>query len=160
MFLNSFFSDPSEIASRRNGTINKFMGDAILAVYGLEGDTNPVDDAVRSALEILDHTQQFVLPDGKHPEMGAGIHSGTVVAGTIGSEERYEYTFLGDAVNTASRLEGLTKRLKCRIIVSSDAYGHLSEGARFRFEDLGHQRVRGKSEPLHVYGTEIKRPEV
>lgn len=156
MFLNSFFSDLSEIVSRHNGTINKFMGDAVLAVYGLEGSGNPVEDAVDSSLEILEHTQQFILPDGTHPEMGAGIHYGTVVAGTIGSEQRYEYTFLGDAVNTASRLEGLTKRMKYRVIISSDAYEQLPEGGKRRFLDLGNQRVRGKNEPLHVFGTEEK----
>ena len=156
IFLNTFFSDLSEIVSRHGGTINKFMGDAVLAVYGLESQSNPVDDAVRSSLEILEHTRQFTLPDGGHPEMGAGIHYGTVMAGTIGSEQRYEYTFLGDAVNTASRLEGLTKRLKYSIIVSSDAYLQLPDETRQRFADLGKQRVRGKSEPLHVFGAESK----
>jgi class 3 adenylate cyclase len=154
IFLNNFFSDLSEIVARHGGTINKFMGDAVLAVYGLESESNPVEDAVRSALEILDHTRQFTLPDGGHPDMGAGIHYGTVMAGTIGSEQRYEYTFLGDAVNTASRLEGLTKRLKYRIVVSSEGYLQLPDDTRRQFNDLGQQRVRGKSEPLHVFGTE------
>jgi len=154
IFLNTFFSDLSEIVARHGGTINKFMGDAVLAVYGLESESNPVEDAVCSALEILDHTRQFTLPDGGHPEMGAGLHFGTVMAGTIGSEQRYEYTFLGDAVNTASRLEGLTKRLKYRVVISSDAYLQLPDETRQQFRDLGQQRVRGKSEPLHVFGTE------
>jgi class 3 adenylate cyclase len=115
-----------------------------------------VEDAVRSVLEILEHTRQFMLPDGSHPDMGAGIHFGKVMAGTIGSEQRYEYTFLGDAVNTASRLEGLTKRLKYRIVLSRDGYLELPESMRDRFTDLGKQRVRGKSEQIHVYGIEPK----
>ena len=156
LFLNNFFSDLSDIVSRHNGTINKFMGDAVLAVYGLESESNPVEDAVTSVLEILAHTRQFMLPDGSHPDMGAGIHFGKVMAGTIGSEQRYEYTFLGDAVNTASRLEGLTKRLKYRIVISADGYQQLSEEMRRKFADLGPQRVRGKSEPIHVFGTEAK----
>lgn len=155
-FLNTFFSDLSEIVARHGGTINKFMGDAVLAVYGLERETNPVEDAVQSALEILAHTRQFTLPDGNPPEMGAGIHYGSVMAGTIGSEQRYEYTFLGDAVNTASRLEGLTKRLGYRIVVSSQGYLQLPDATRARFRDLGRQRVRGKAEPLHVFGTKPK----
>ena len=156
LFLNNFFSDLSDIVARHNGTINKFMGDAVLAVYGLESDNNPVEDAVRSVLEILEHTRQFMLPDGSHPDMGAGIHFGKVMAGTIGSEQRYEYTFLGDAVNTASRLEGLTKRLKYRIVLSRDGYLELPESMRDRFTDLGKQRGRGKSEQIHVYGIEPK----
>lgn len=156
LFLNNFFSDLSDIVTHHNGTINKFMGDAVLAVYGLESDSNPVEDAVSSVLEILQHTRQFVLPDGSHPDMGAGIHFGKVMAGTIGSEQRYEYTFLGDAVNTASRLEGLTKRLKYRIVLSADGYRELPEAMCRKFTDLGKQRVRGKSEPIHVFGTEPK----
>ncbi|TNF87243.1 MAG: adenylate/guanylate cyclase domain-containing protein [Gammaproteobacteria bacterium] len=156
LFLNNFFSDLSDIVSSHNGTINKFMGDAVLAVYGLESESNPVEDAVMSVFKILEHTRQFMLPDGSHPDMGAGIHFGKVMAGTIGSEQRYEYTFLGDAVNTASRLEGLTKRLGYRIVLSSEGYLELPESVRHRFTDLGPQRVRGKSEPIHVYGTEPK----
>lgn len=154
-FVNSFFSELSEIVAKHNGIINKFMGDAILAVYGLESENNPVDDAVRTSLEILEHTRLFTLPDGNHPEMGVGIHYGTVVGGTIGSEQRYEYTFLGDAVNTASRLEGLTKRLDYRLIVSNEAHGHLSMDMQEGFSDLGYHRVRGKSDPVHVFGGEF-----
>ena len=153
-FMNTFFSDLSEIVSKHNGIINKFMGDAILAVYGLESDSNPVEDAIRSSLEILEHTQMFTMPDGSHPDMGAGIHFGRVVAGTIGSDQRYEYTFLGDAVNTASRLEGLTKRLGYKIVVSKSAFEKIPDMDTYGeiFMDLGRHRVRGKSEPIHVFG--------
>lgn len=159
LFLNSFFADLSEIVDSHNGIINKFMGDAILAVFGLEVGGNPVDNAVRSSLDILAHTRSFVLPDGSHPDMGAGIHFGTVVGGTIGSEDRYEYTFLGDAVNTASRLEGLTKRLHYRIVISSAAAAELSEEILKSFEDLGDQRVRGKAEAIRVFGRDHKQPQ-
>lgn len=151
-FLNAFFSDLSDLVTKNNGMVNKFMGDAILAVYTFESTEHPVDDAVRTTLEILEHTQSFTLPDGSCPQMGSGIHFGSVVAGTIGSNERYEYTFMGDVVNTASRLEGLTKRLKYNIIISDTAYDHLLEETRDYFDDLGDHRVRGKSDALHVFG--------
>lgn len=157
-FLNTYFSQMTNIVAAHNGIVNKFMGDAILAVYGLEVDgSNAADDAVNTAMAIIDHTRSLVLPDGTTLGTGIGIHTGRVVAGTIGSEERYEYTFIGDAVNTASRLDGLTKRLGYTMIISQDAFERLSQNCRPQFEDLGCQEVRGKKEPLHVYGA-VRRP--
>jgi class 3 adenylate cyclase len=151
-FLNSFFSELSEIVSRNHGTINKFMGDAILAVYGGESAQEAIDSALNTANEITMRVRQMRLPNGGSPETGSGIHFGRVVAGTIGSEQRYEYTFLGDAVNTASRLQGLSKRFGYPIIVSAEAYEMLSDYLRVGLVDLGQHMVRGKAEALHIYG--------
>lgn len=151
-FLNAYFSQMVKIVSANRGIINKFMGDAVLAVYGLDEGGTSVEDAVNTARTILEHAGNIMMPDGKHLDIGIGIHSGRVIAGTIGSEERYEYTFIGDAVNTASRLDGLTKRLGYSIIISGDAYGALNEVRKRLFTDLGMQVVRGKDEPVHVYG--------
>lgn len=153
-FLNTYFSEMVNIVADHNGIVNKFMGDAILAIFGLEPNTNPVQDAVDTAWAIQDHVESLRL-SGRNTrlESGVGIHSGKAVAGTIGSPDRYEYTFIGDVVNTASRLDGLTKRLGCKIIVSADAYRQLSPSAQARFLDLQMHRLRGKNEPVHVYGT-------
>ena len=156
IFLNTFFSELSEIVSRYNGIINKFMGDAILAVYSTEHPTWAIDNAMATALDIAHRVHQFPLPDGSPSSAGIGIHFGKVVAGTIGSEQRYEYTYLGDAVNTASRLEGLSKRLGHSIIISADAYQMLSDELKVGFVDLGPQKVRGKAEALHVFGGPIE----
>jgi adenylate cyclase len=152
MFLNTYFSELSEIVSSYNGIINKFMGDAILAVYSTEHPTWAIDNAMATALDIVAKIKDLELPDGSPSSAGIGIHFGKVVAGTIGSEQRYEYTFLGDTVNTASRLEGLSKRLKHSIIVSSDAYTMLSPPLKASLVDLGLHQLRGKSEQMHVYG--------
>jgi class 3 adenylate cyclase len=159
-FLNSYFSQMVKIVTAHRGIVNKFMGDAILAVYGLDESETSVEDAVSTAEEILQHARNILMPDGKHLNSGIGIHSGRVVAGTIGSDERYEYTFIGDAVNTASRLDGLTKRLGYDIIISDDAYTRLNELSRQPFTDLGMQVVRGKDEPVHVYGASPHRRSV
>ncbi|MGD8742642.1 MAG: adenylate/guanylate cyclase domain-containing protein [Granulosicoccaceae bacterium] len=152
-FLNSYFSQMTNIVAAHHGIVNKFMGDAILAVYGLESNSkHSTDNAVNTAMAIIEHSNSLILPDGTSIGTGIGIHTGRVVAGTIGSEERYEYTFIGDAVNTASRLDGLTKRLGYTLVISADAYNDLGDDIRLQFEDLGYQDVRGKKERLHVYG--------
>ncbi|GMR08725.1 MAG: hypothetical protein BMS9Abin26_1732 [Gammaproteobacteria bacterium] len=152
-FLNAYFSEMTTIVSNNNGIINKFMGDAVLAIFGLDKDSNPIQDAVQASRDILDYAKTIHLTAQNDLGVGVGIHSGTVIAGTIGSEERYEYTFIGDAVNTASRLDGLTKRLGHRIIISVDAYQGLSDTMMGKFTDLGPQMLRGKKEPVHVYGS-------
>ncbi len=150
-FLNTFFSELAEMVHRHHGTINKFMGDAILAVYSAETPNEAVDSAMNTASEINMRVRQMRLPNGGLPETGTGIHFGRVVAGTIGSEQRYEYTYLGDAVNTASRLQGLSQRLGYPVIVSVEAYLEMSEYLQAGLSDLGQHRVRGKADPLHIY---------
>ncbi len=152
LFLNTFFSELSGVVSQYNGIINKFMGDAILAVFSTEHPAWAIDNAMATALDISKLVRHLKLPNGSPAEAGIGIHFGSVDAGTIGSEQRYEYTFFGDAVNTASRLEGLSKRLEHTIIISSEAYQMLSSPLKSSFVDLGRHQVRGKSELIHVFG--------
>ncbi len=152
LFLNDYFSELVELVSAHSGIVNKLMGDAVLAVYGLDATPRPIEDAVATAWAILEGSRSRVEPGGAPLELGIGIHSGTVVAGTIGSEDRYEYTFVGDVVNTASRLDGLSKRLGYRLIVSDEACRSLSDETRSRFTDLGAHRVRGKRDPIRVWG--------
>lgn len=151
-FLNVFFAKISDLISAHNGLINKFMGDAILAVFGVDGKENAMENAIQSAMHIISHTRTINLGDDSEFDIGIGVHMGHAVAGTIGSADRYEYTFIGDVVNTASRLDGLSKRLGYRIIISEEAYSLLSDESQARFVDLGDQKIRGKSEPVHVYG--------
>lgn len=151
-FLNSYFEQMVNIVSDHNGIVNKFMGDAILAIYGLERGSNAVEDAVNTARAIQDHVESLRVQGYSRLETGVGIHRGRAVAGTIGSADRYEYTFIGDVVNTASRLDGLTKRLGCHTIISADVYQGLSGRTRARFTDLGAHRLRGKAEAIHVFG--------
>lgn len=151
-FLNAFFAKISDLITAHDGIINKFMGDAILAVFGVDGKDSAAINAFQTAMHIISHTKTINLGDDKEFDIGVGIHMGRAVAGTIGSADRYEYTFIGDVVNTASRLDGLSKRLGYRIIVSDKVHDLLPENERDKFVDLGPQRVRGKAEPVHVYG--------
>lgn len=151
-FLNSYFGKIVDIVSEHNGVVNKFMGDAILAIFHLDNNTATIDDAVDTALDIVMHSHAICLPDGDRFNVGIGIHMGYATAGTIGSQNRYEYTFIGDTVNIASRLDGLSKRLGYSIIISKDTYDNLSETTQARFIDLGEQQIRGKEMAIHVYG--------
>lgn len=151
-FLNAYFTKIVDIVSEHNGIVNKFMGDAILAVFPLENGIAEVEDAVNTAWDVILHSQAINLPGGDKFKVGIGIHVGPATAGTIGSHDRFEYTFIGDTVNTASRLDGLSKRLGYSIIISADTYKKLNRDAQDRFTNLGMQKVRGKKAPLHVYG--------
>lgn len=151
-FLNAYFSKIVDIVYEHNGIVNKFMGDAVLAVFPLEEGTATIDNAVDAAWDILMHSQAIRMPDGRSFDVGVGLHMGRAAAGTIGSSDRYEYTFIGDTVNTASRLDGLSKRLGYHIIVSDEVYRNLGVDSQERFADLGLQRLRGKKTLVHVYG--------
>jgi class 3 adenylate cyclase len=151
-FLNSYFAKIVDIVTEHHGVVNKFMGDAILAIFPLDNETATINDAIDTAWDIIMHSQAIRLPDGDRFNVGIGIHMGYATAGTIGSHNRFEYTFIGDTVNTASRLDGLSKRLGYSIIISDDTYKHLNQKTKERFVDLGEQKIRGKSSALHVYG--------
>ncbi len=151
-FLNAYFAKIADVVAEHNGIVNKFMGDAILAVFGSDGEANYVEQAVDAAWDILMHTNSATMRDGTKFDIGIGVHKGKAAAGTIGSSERFEYTFIGDAVNTASRLDGLSKRLNYKIIISGEVYNNMPRDSQDRFVDLGQQSIRGKSQPLHVYG--------
>ncbi|MGD8570568.1 MAG: adenylate/guanylate cyclase domain-containing protein [Gammaproteobacteria bacterium] len=151
-FLNAYFAKIADVVAEHNGIINKFMGDAILAVFGIDGGKNYVEQAVDAAWDILMHSSSATMRDGTKFDIGIGVHKGRAAAGTIGSAERFEYTFIGDAVNTASRLDGLSKRLNYKIIISRDVHGCLQRDAQDRFTDLGQQSIRGRSQPIHVFG--------
>ncbi|MCW9031156.1 MAG: hypothetical protein OQK58_06670 [Gammaproteobacteria bacterium] len=151
-FLNTYFSKVVDIVTEHKGIVNKFMGDAILAVFPLDDNSTTIDDAIDTAWDIVMHSQAICLPDGDRFNVGIGIHMGYATAGTIGSHNRFEYTFIGDTVNIASRLDGLSKRLGYSIIISDETYKHLGSYSKEKFIDLGVQKIRGKERPLHIYG--------
>ena len=152
MFLNAYFTKLADIVAEHNGIVNKFIGDAILAVFGVDGDPDYASHAVEAALDILMHSSSAVMHDGTKFEIGIGINCGRAAAGKIGSSERFEYSFIGDSVNVASRLDGLSKRLGYRIVVSADVHDMIPEHLKIVFTDLGKRRIRGKSHPVHLHG--------
>ena len=145
--------------TRRGGMVNKFTGDGMLAVFGApisKGESQDARDAIEAALEIqaeLDALNRELAADGAPAmRMRVGVHSGEVLAGSMGSSERLEYAVIGDAVNCASRLESLEKQrhdLNCRVLVSSTTRA-LYDADDLQWLEWGPLQVKGRSEPLQV----------
>lgn len=152
--LNTHFSVMSEIIFRYEGTVDKFIGDAIMAFWGapIKVEDHP-ERAVKACLEMLDgliEVNHLLEEKGLPPiHIGIGIHTGDVVLGNIGSARKLDYTVIGDAVNLASRLEGLTKQYQCTAILSEATYNRLNEDIPCAIVDM--VRVKGKTHPIRLY---------
>ncbi|MBB3066155.1 adenylate/guanylate cyclase domain-containing protein [Limibacillus halophilus] len=157
-FINQHLTLVSACIEREGGTIDKYIGDAVMAFWGAPGHVdNPAVSAARAALEIrkaIAADNQHRIKQGLRPvRIRIGIHAGPVVVGDIGAPERINYTIVGDAVNTTQRLEGLGKivnpQAESIVLVSENIADSLT--ADFSLEDKGMQRVKGKLEELRVY---------
>ena len=152
--LNEFLNAMVEVIFRNQGTLDKFVGDCVMAFWGaplrLE---NHAELAARTALHMqaaLEQLNQQWKQQGR-PELkiGVGINSGEMIFGNIGSERRMDFTVIGDSVNLAARLESVTKELKASIVISDATYQRIADVAEVR--DLGTIRVKGKDVPIRVY---------
>lgn len=153
-FLNSYFSIMGSIIKKHGGTIDKFMGDAIMALFGApESYEDNGNRAANAALEMQEALStlniSLNLPDDYVFEIGTGIHYGATIVGSIGSEEKKEYTVIGDNVNIASRIEGLTKLYGVPIIISESVKKDLHDGQYVRHLDT--VKVKGKSNSVAIY---------
>ncbi len=153
--LNEYFSLMIDPIFKHEGTLDKFIGDAIMAVFG--APVSHVDDAeraVRAAMEMrqaLKHYNRLRAQRGEDPiETGIGIALGDAISGNIGSEQRMDYTVIGDTVNVASRFEGLSKNYDTKILVNEGIY--LAVKDKIPCVDLGLAHVKGKEGDLRVYG--------
>lgn len=152
--LNEYFTGMVAIVFRHEGMINKFIGDALMAVWGVPFDVpHATARAAFAALEmqqcirsISERRAAAGLPAVK---MGIGFTTGDVVAGNIGSPERLEYTVIGDEVNIASRIEGLTKQFGAEVIMSETSYLEIRELCEA--QNLGEVKVKGREQPIAVY---------
>jgi adenylate cyclase len=150
--LNDYFSRQVEVIFRHGGTLDKFIGDAIMVFWGAPAaDTDHAERAVAAALDMLDTLEAFRRDNehiGADIAIGIGIHSGPAVVGFIGSEQRQDYTAIGDTVNLASRIEGLTRNVG-RILVSSETRRLC--GDRFEFIPRGAYAVKGRNQSVDVF---------
>lgn len=150
--LNRYFSLQVEIIFRHGGTLDKFIGDAIMAFWGApQEDKQHAEHAVAAALEMEQSLLRFraeLGKEGKDFDVGIGIHTGKAVVGFLGSEARMDYTAIGDTVNLSSRIEGLTKGI-ARILVSADTVAQCRNV--FDFRPAGSYKVKGRLQEVELF---------
>ncbi len=155
--LSDFFDRMVDVVMRNHGTIDKFLGDGMMAIFGAPlADPYQEEHAVRAALEMqaeLRTLREKWQAEGRHPfRIGIGINSGNAIVGNIGSKEHMEYTAIGDTVNLASRLESESKTVGVEILVSESTH----DGTRpvFKWKDAGALHVKGREEAVQAYSVE------
>jgi adenylate cyclase len=152
VYLNTLFDFMIDVVNAHHGIVNKFLGDGFMAVFGA-----PIDDAERCAhavgasLEILERLDRLNDAGAIHPtRVGIGLHMGEAVTGNVGSDQRKEYTIIGDVVNMAARLEQATKEFHARLLISDDVHRTL-DGTMSEVEDLGMIELKGQPVPARVF---------
>jgi len=155
LFLNSYLSDMTRIVFRTRGTLDKYIGDAVMAFWGAPyEDPGHGVQACGAALEMMKRVgalqRQWAAEGKPQLDIGIGLNSGVASVGNMGSELRYGYTALGDAVNLSSRLEGLNKEYGTHIIANESTYAEARD-AGFLFRELDLIRVKGKLQPVTIY---------
>lgn len=161
--LGRWFSDAGRLVEELNGTVDKVIGDALLAYWPrVRKGPHDVTEALTAARELIARAvrHQETLSEA-HPGMnfkiGCGIHCGTVAVGNIGHRGAHDFTIIGDAVNTTFRIEGLCKVLGREVLVSDMICE--AGGDHFAFDDMGTHEIRGKAEPMHIFALRLSGPE-
>ena len=159
-FLNTYFTHMVEIVNKYGGTVDKFIGDAIMVLFGAPISYNDnAQRAVQAAIEMYSQLDQIPVnqlkfPEGMKLDIGIGIHYGDVIVGNIGSTDKTSYTVIGDAVNLASRLEGLTKMYGAKVIISEAVARELTK--EINVLQLDSVKVKGKKESVQIYRADGK----
>ena len=152
--LNGYLSEMVDVIFKHEGTLDKFIGDAIMAFWGAPIKVS--DHGMRAVLAALDMTRQLeifnqglVAKGGMPLAIGIGINTGEVILGNIGSEKKLDYTVIGDNVNLASRMEGLTKAYGCSVLVTEVTYKEIMAVIPCRLIDM--VKVVGKQQGIKIY---------
>jgi adenylate cyclase len=148
-FLNSYLKNISPIIRENGGFVDKYIGDSIMALF-----VDKADDALQAAIAMKKELTIFNearIKAGEVPiETGIGIHSGSLILGTIGEEQRMEGTVISDAVNLASRIEGLTKIYNAHILISIDTFSRIANASDYNFRTIDYIKVKGKEEAVGI----------
>ncbi len=159
--LNTYFTAMVDQILINNGIIDKFIGDAIMAIFGAPASsTTSADDSIKSALLMVEHLHIFNQNQDKlgriNFEIGIGINTGDAIVGNIGSEQKLDYTVIGDAVNLGARLEGLTKSYKQPLLISEFTKDAVVDPTPYLFINVDVVRVKGKNAPVAIFAPILK----
>lgn len=152
--LNEYFSVMTEIILRNRGTVDKFVGDGIMAVYGAPiHSNNHILQAIKTAIKMRDSmielNKKWASSKSKGFKIGITINSGEMVVGFIGSQKRLEYTVIGDSVNISERLQSLCKKHNATIVISENTYKKIKDDVVAK--DLGKIKLKGKEKKIRAY---------
>jgi len=162
--LNRYFTEWEELVTRYGGIVDKYIGDAVMAIFGAGDALNPCDDAASCSLEMLHRMRRLEerlreeglpVPEG----IGVGLDYGPVLMGDLGSRKRKNYTVIGDHVNTASRLEAMCTEFGTTCVISEAVARRLGASNAARFKELGEATLKGKNETVRVRGLSADRPD-
>ena len=152
--LNEYFTRMVDLVFAHKGTLDKFVGDMVMALFGAPlDDPDHADHAVEAALGMIDAlavlNARWKTEGRAELDIGIGINSGPMIAGNIGSDAIMSYTVIGDAVNLGSRLESLNKEYGTRIIISEATRARLT--GSYELKPLGDVVVKGKTQPVAIF---------
>jgi CheY-like chemotaxis protein/class 3 adenylate cyclase len=148
-FINNYLSQMEPLIDKYNGFIDKYIGDAIMALF-----PNQVDNAVQASITMLNQLITYNETQKSLPSplrIGIGIHSGPLMLGTVGGQNRMDGTVISDAVNLASRIESLTKIYGTPLLITEQTYQKLADPAQYHIRVIDAVKVKGKSEMITVY---------
>lgn len=148
-FINEYLGKVSPVIRNHGGIIDKYIGDAIMALFPQDSAEKALDAAIEMQCKLLDYNQHRQTQGYQPISIGIGLHAGSLMLGTIGEPERMETTVISDAVNLASRLEGLTKLYGAEILISGETFFKITS-SKYSYRCLGLVRVKGRDESVSV----------
>lgn len=151
-FINAYLKRISPVIRQNKGIIDKFIGDAVMALFS-EQPSSALDASIGIHRAISEYNKERVNEGFRPIQVGIGLHSGMTMLGTIGDDGRMQTTVIADAVNLASRIEGITKYYGASILLSDDTFQKLPDDERenYNYRMLGKLKVRGKEKPVKIY---------
>jgi adenylate cyclase len=160
-FLNDYFSSMVDVVFKHGGSIDKFLGDGLMALFGApisyhDSARRAVDAAIEMRIKLSEINVRREL-EGENPiDIGVSLHTGECIVGNIGTQQKMEYTAVGDVVNITSRLEELNKEFKTHVIITEATYQHVADFVKVR--PLPEVQIRGRSEAIRIYEVLSKKP--